>query len=39
MGLEITGIGGLLVLIADIYAIVKTLGSSASTGPKVFGLS
>ena len=36
MGLEVTGIGGLLVLIADIYAIVKTLGSSASTGPKVF---
>jgi hypothetical protein len=36
MGLEITGIGGLLVLIADIYAIVKTLGSSASTGSKVF---
>jgi hypothetical protein len=36
MGLEVTGIGGLLVLIADIYAIVKTLGSSASTGSKVF---
>ena len=36
MGLEVTGIGGLLILIADIYAIVKTLGSSASTGSKVF---
>lgn len=36
MGLEVKGIGGLLILIADIYAIVKTLGSSASTGSKVF---
>lgn len=36
MGLEIGGIGGLLILIADIYAIVKTLGSSATTGAKVF---
>ena len=36
MGLEVTGIGGLLILIADIYAIVKTLGSPASTGSKVF---
>ena len=36
MGLEVTGIGGLLILIADIYAIVKTLGSSESTGSKVF---
>lgn len=35
MGIEVTGIGGLLLLIADIYAIVKTLGSSASTGSKV----
>ena len=34
MGIEVTGIGGLLILIADIYAIVKTLGSSASTGSK-----
>ncbi len=36
MGLEVTGIGGLLILIADIYAIVKTLGSTATTGAKVF---
>lgn len=35
MGIEVTGIGGLLILIANIYAIVKTLGSSASTGSKV----
>ena len=35
MGIEVTGIGGLLILISDIYAIVKTLGSSASTGSKV----
>lgn len=35
MGIEVTGIGSLLILIADIYAIVKTLGSSASTGSKV----
>jgi hypothetical protein len=35
LGIEVTGIGGLLILIADIYATVKTLGSSASTGSKV----
>ncbi len=35
MGMGGMGLGGLLVLIADIYAIVKTLGSSASTGSKV----
>ncbi|MBO0347356.1 PLD nuclease N-terminal domain-containing protein [Roseibium limicola] len=29
------GLIGLLVLIADIYAIIKTLGSSASTGAKL----
>ncbi len=36
MGIEGIGLGGLLVLIADVYAIVKTLGSTASTGAKVF---
>ena len=37
MGLEGIGLGGLLILIADVYAIVKTLGSrSATTGQKVF---
>lgn len=37
MGIEVGGILGLLILIADVYAIVKTLGAtSASTGSKVF---
>ena len=35
MGIEVSGIGGLLILILDIYAIVKLLGSNASTGAKV----
>ncbi len=35
MGIEVGGILGLLVLLADIYAIVKIFGSGASTGPKV----
>ncbi|QKV19031.1 PLDc N-terminal domain-containing protein [Oricola thermophila] len=35
MGIEVTGLFGLLVLIADIYAIIKTLGSGVSTGRKV----
>ena len=35
MGMSGMSLGGLLVLTADIYAIVKTLGSSASTGSKV----
>jgi hypothetical protein len=35
MGFEVTGIFGLLVLIADIFAIVKILQSSADTGRKV----
>ena len=29
------GILGLLILIADIYAVIKILGSSASTGAKL----
>lgn len=29
------GIFGLIVLILDVYAIIKTLGSGASTGAKV----
>jgi hypothetical protein len=36
MGIEISGLLGLIILIADIWAIVKTLGSPASTGGKVF---
>lgn len=35
MGFEVTGIFGLLVLVADIYAIVKTIQSPAETGAKV----
>lgn len=35
MGIEVSGIGGLLILILDIYAIVKLLGSNAGTGAKV----
>ncbi|MGD8831522.1 MAG: PLDc N-terminal domain-containing protein [Pseudomonadales bacterium] len=35
MGIEIGGLGGLIILILDVYAIVKVLGSSASTGAKV----
>lgn len=36
MGIEISGLLGLIILIADVWAIVKTVGSSASTGGKVF---
>lgn len=36
MGIHVSGIFGLVILIADIWAIVKTLGSTASTGMKVF---
>ena len=35
MGIEVSGIGGLLVLILDVWAIVKVVGSRASTGTKV----
>ena len=35
MGFEVTGIFGLLILIADIYAIVKTVQSGSETGAKV----
>jgi hypothetical protein len=35
MGIEVGGILGLLILVLDVYAIVKTVGSSASTGTKV----
>lgn len=33
--LEITGLGGLLVLVLDIWAIVSVIGSGAGTGSKV----
>ena len=36
MGIEVGGILGLMVLIADVWAIVKTLESPATTGAKVF---
>ena len=35
MGIEVGGLLGLLVLVADIWAIVKTVQSGASTGAKV----
>lgn len=35
MGIEVGGILGLIILVLDVYAIVKTLGSGASTGTKV----
>ncbi len=34
MGVEVSGILGLLVLIADIWAILRVAQSSASTGAK-----
>lgn len=36
MGIEVGGIFGLLLLVANIWAIVKTVQSGASTGAKVF---
>ena len=36
MGIEVGGLFGLLLLVADIWAIVKTVQSGASTGAKVF---
>jgi len=35
MGFETGGLLGVILLIADVYAIVKTLQSAASTGAKV----
>ena len=35
MGIEVSGILGLLILILDIYAVIKVLNSGASTGGKV----
>lgn len=34
MGIEVGGLLGLIILIADIWAIVKTLGSPISAGSK-----
>lgn len=35
MGIEVGGILGLIILIADIWAIINVFQSSASTGAKV----
>ena len=35
MGIEVTGIFGLLLLVLNVWAIVSTIGSAASTGRKV----
>jgi hypothetical protein len=35
MGIEVGGLLGLVILVLDVYAIVKVVGSSASTGTKV----
>jgi hypothetical protein len=36
MGIEVTGLLGLIILVLDIWAIVKTLDSGNTTGAKVF---
>jgi hypothetical protein len=36
MRVEVGGLLGLILLVLDVYAIVKTIGSGASTGSKVF---
>jgi len=35
MGLEITGIWGLIILVLDIWAIISIIGSGTGTGAKV----
>jgi hypothetical protein len=35
MGIEVGGFFGLLILVLDVWAIVKTVQSNASTGSKV----
>ena len=35
MGIEVTGLFGLIILALDIWAIINIVGSSASTGRKV----
>lgn len=35
MGLEITGLGALIILVLDIWALVSIVSSTASTGEKV----
>ncbi|MEO0745597.1 MAG: PLD nuclease N-terminal domain-containing protein [Pseudomonadota bacterium] len=35
MGIEVAGIGGFILLVLNIWAIVSIIGSGASTGGKV----
>lgn len=35
MGFEVAGIGGFILLVAMLWAIISTIGSDASTGGKV----
>lgn len=35
MGIEVGGLLGLIILVLDVYAIVKIVNSGASTGSKV----
>jgi hypothetical protein len=35
MNVEVSGLLGLVLLVLDVFAIVKTIGSGASTGTKV----
>ncbi|GAB5452576.1 MAG: PLD nuclease N-terminal domain-containing protein [Halioglobus sp.] len=35
MGIEVSGLLGLIILVLDIWAIISTLGASTSTGSKV----
>lgn len=35
MGVEVTGLMGLIILVLNVWAIVSTVGSPASTGRKV----
>lgn len=35
MGIEVGGLLGLIILVLDVWAIVKVIGSSASDGGKV----
>lgn len=36
MGIELGGIGGLVILVANVWAIIQTFQSNATTGSKVF---
>ncbi len=35
MGVEVGGLLGLIILVLDVYAIVRVIGSGATTGAKV----